>query len=131
MGRRPAQPGASVHLQARTTRNQIMTMYLTRATYSPDAFKGMLAKPEDREPAAKAMFDAAGVKLNHMWYCPNGEIVCIIEANGVAASAVSMVVLASGAFTKVESLELISMGQMKESMGKAGAVAAKYAAPGK
>jgi hypothetical protein len=36
-----------------------MSFYLTRARYSQEAFKGMTAKPADREVAAKAMFGAA------------------------------------------------------------------------
>ena len=43
-----------------------MSIYLTRAHYSQESFKGMTAKPEDREVAAKAMFGAAGMKLHNM-----------------------------------------------------------------
>jgi hypothetical protein len=42
-----------------------------------------------------------------------------------------MVVLASGAFTDVESTELLTMGQMVEAMGSAGTVATKFRPPGK
>ena len=56
-----------------------MSIYLTRAHYSQDAFKGMIAKPESRENAARAMFDAAGIKLHHMWYSGSGEVVCVVE----------------------------------------------------
>lgn len=108
-----------------------MSTYLTRARYSPEAFKGMTAKPEDREGVAKAMFDAAGMKLHHMWYSGNGEVICIVEGTAVSGAAVGMVVLASGAFTGVESTELISMGQMVEAMGSAGTVAAKFRPPGR
>jgi len=77
------------------------------------------------------MFGAAGMKLQNMWYSGNGEVICIVEGTSVAGAAVGMVVLASGAFTSVESTELISMGQMVEAMGSAGAVAAKFRPPGK
>ena len=108
-----------------------MSIYLTKAIYSQEAIKGLLAKPVNREPAAKAMFDAAGVKLQHMWYSPNGEIICVLEGDVISAATITMVVMASGAFSSVESAELITMGQMVEAMGKAGAVAAKYQAPRK
>jgi len=108
-----------------------MSTYLTRARYSQDAFKGMLSKPENREGAAKAMFDAAGIKLQHMWYSGNGEVICVVDGNAVAGATVSMVVLASGAFDSVDSIELISMGQMTEAMSNAGTIASKFRPPGK
>jgi len=108
-----------------------MSIYLTRARYSQESFKGMMAKPEDREVAAKAMFGAAGMKLHNMWYSGNGDVVCILEGTLVSGAAVSMVVLASGAFTSVESTELMTMSQMVEAMGSAATVAAKFRPPGK
>lgn len=125
--------GIQVNLAAHATNMEItnMSIYLTRARYSQEAFKAMTAKPEDREVAAKAMFAAANIKLHHMWYSANGEVICVVEGTAVAGAAVSMVVLASGSFTSVESIELITMGQMVEAMGSAGAVAAKFRPPGK
>ncbi len=108
-----------------------MSIYLTRAHYSQESFKGMMAKPEDREVAAKAMFGAAGLKLHNMWYSGNGEVICILEGTAVAGASVGMVVLASGAFTSVDTTELLTMGQMVEAMGSAGAIAAKFRPPGK
>ena len=108
-----------------------MSLYLTRARYSQDAFKGMVASPSDREAAGRAMFEAAGIELHHMWYSGNGEVICVVEGNAVAGSLAGMVVMASGGFTAVESTELITMGQMVEAMKGAGAVAAKFRPPGK
>ena len=108
-----------------------MSIYLTRARYSQESFKGMAAKPDDREAAAKALFGAAGMTLQNMWYSGNGEVICILEGTAVAGATVGMVVLASGGFTSVESPELITMGQMVEAMGNAGTVAAKFRPPGK
>ena len=108
-----------------------MSMYLTRAHYSQDAFKGMIVKPESRENAARAMFDAAGIKLQHMWYTGSGEVVCVVEGYAVSGATVGMVVMASGGFTSVESIELITMGQMAEAMTNASTTAAKFRPPGK
>jgi uncharacterized protein with GYD domain len=108
-----------------------MGIYLTRARYSQRSFKGMAAKPEDREAAAKALFSAAGMKLHNMWYPGNGEVICVLEGTAGAGAKVGTVVMASGGFTSVESTELISMSQMVEAMGSAGAVAAKFRPPGK
>jgi uncharacterized protein with GYD domain len=108
-----------------------MSLYLTRAKYSQEAFKGMIANPTDREAAGRVMFEAAGIKLHHMWYSGDGEVICVVEGTAVAGSTASMVVLASGGFTTVETIELITMGQMIEAMKGAGAVAAKFRPPGK
>jgi uncharacterized protein with GYD domain len=108
-----------------------MGLYLTRAKYSPEAFKAMIANPSDREAAGRAMFEAAGVKLHHMWFSTNGEVITIAEGDPVARSTIGMVVMASGGFSDGESTELITMSQMTEAMKGAGAVAAKFRPPGK
>lgn len=108
-----------------------MSIYLTRACYTQEAFKGMVGQPEDREGVARAMFDAAGMKLHNIWYSGNGEVICVVEGTAVAGATVGMVVMASGAFDSVDSTELITMAQMVEAMKGAGAVAAKFRPPGK
>lgn len=108
-----------------------MGLYLTRAKYSPEAFRAMIANPSDREAAGRVMFEAAGVKLHHMWFSTNGEVITIAEGDPVARSTIGMVVMASGGFSDGESTELITMSQMTEAMKGAGAVAAKFRPPGK
>jgi uncharacterized protein with GYD domain len=58
----------------------------------------MIGNPGDREAAANAMFEAAGVQLHHMWYSGDDEVICAVEGTAVAGSVASMVVLASGGF---------------------------------
>ena len=41
------------------------------------------------------MFDAADIKLHHMWYSGNGEVICVVEGNAVSGATVGMVVMAS------------------------------------
>lgn len=108
-----------------------MSLYLTRAHYTPEAFKGMLAKPGDRESPGREMFEAAGMKLHNMWYSANGEVICICEGDAISGATVAMVVMASGAFLNAETVELLTMKQQVEAMKGAGKVAAKYRAPGK
>lgn len=108
-----------------------MSLYLTRARYSPEACKGMLSNPGDRASAAKAMFEAAGIKMHNVWMTGQGDVVCVVEGNAVSGAAVTMVVMASGAFSEVELVELITPEQQVEAMKLAGTVAAKYRAPGK
>ncbi len=109
-----------------------MSIYLTRAKYSPEAFKGMLAKPEDRTAAIQALCEVAGVKLLHLWYSPTtGEIIQITEGKIADGIPVSIVTMAAGTITEGSSLELVTMGQLAEGMKAAGALAAKFRPPGK
>lgn len=108
-----------------------MSLYLTRAHYSQDALKGMISKPENREAAARVMFDAAGVKLHQLWYSGAGDVIGVAEGSAVSGAAIGMVLMSSGTFTSVDSTELLTMGQMVEAMSQAGTIASKYRPPGK
>ena len=68
------------------------------------------------------------MKLLHMWCSVAGEVICILEGNAVAGATVSMVVIASGAFSKVETVEMVTMKQQVEAMRTAGEVAGKVQA---
>lgn len=108
-----------------------MTLYLTRAKYTQESFKNMLAKPADREGPGRAMLEAAGLKTHHMWYSSDGAIVCVIEGDFVSGASVGMVMMASGAFASVESVELMTMAQQLDAMKRADKIAAAYRPPGK
>jgi uncharacterized protein with GYD domain len=104
-----------------------MAHYLTRAKYSSEAFKGMIANPHDRGAVAKKLFESAGMALSSVHFSPStGEIVCIADGDGVKAATVEMVVMGSGMFTAVESIELISTDAMLTAMKRAAEVAAGY-----
>lgn len=108
-----------------------MSLYLVRAQYTPEAFKGMLARPGDREGPGRQLFEAAGMKLLHMWYSGKGDIVCIAEGNAVNAATVAMVVIASGALCNPTMEELLTTKEHIDAMKASGEVAAKYRPPGK
>jgi len=109
-----------------------MSLYLARARYTADAFKGMIAKPEDRGAPVKALFEAAGAKLLHIWFSPSTlEAIMIVEGNVVAEATAEMVVMASGTIADISSIELITTQQQLDAMKAGAAVAAKYRAPGK
>jgi uncharacterized protein with GYD domain len=109
-----------------------MALYLTCAQYTQDGYKGMIAQPENREAMARALFEAAGIKLLHIWYSPStSEIVTVGEGDAVAGATAGMVVMASGAFSNVHSIELISTQQQFDAMKAGAAVAAKFRPPGK
>lgn len=107
-----------------------MATYLMRARYTAEAFTGMIANPQDRGDAARAVFKAAGLKLSSVHFSPStGEVVCIADGEGVQASALEMAIMASGAFSAVSSIELISMASMQKAMRTAAKVAKSYVPP--
>lgn len=107
-----------------------MSLYLTRAQYSSSAFKGMVTSPSDRGAAARSLFESMGIKAHTMHYSvSSGEIVTIIEGGAEQMAAVEMVIMSSGAFMGVSSLELVSIDQMNAAMTTASQMVAKYQAP--
>jgi len=109
-----------------------MSLFLVRGRYTADAFKGMIAKPEDRSGPIKAMFEAAGMRLLHSWFSPSTlEIIVVVEGDVVAGTSAATVVIASGAITDLSTIELITTQQQLDALKGATAVAAKYRAPGK
>ena len=107
-----------------------MSLYLVRAQYTPEALKGLLASPADREAPARELFEALAMKLHHIWYSPKGDIVCVAEGAAVNGASVAMVVTASGGLCNVTTEELLTTKQQLEAMKGAAEVAAKYRAPG-
>jgi len=107
-----------------------MSLYWVRAAYSPQAFKGMITEPQDREVAARALFEAVGVTMHSLHFSVStAEIVVLAESTAQSIAAVEMVIMASGAFSSVEGIEVISAHDMTEAMKVAAAAAARYAAP--
>ena len=107
-----------------------MATFLCQVQYSAAAFKGMLTKPSDRNAAATALFNAAGIKVPTFYYSVSrGGIVCIVEGALEQVTSLGMVMNASGGFSSVEMIELVSMEQMGLSVKSAAEVAGKYQAP--
>jgi uncharacterized protein with GYD domain len=92
----------------------------------------MIAKPEDRSPPVEALFEAAGMKLLHIWFSPSTfEMIMIVEGDVLAGTTAEIVVMASGAIAELSTIELITTQQQLDSMKAAATVAAKYRVPGK
>jgi len=107
-----------------------MSLYLTQCNYTPEAFKGLLAKPEDRLAALKPFFEAVGAKLLHLWFS-GSEVIMISEGTGTAGATLVNAVMASGMVREVKIKELVTPAQMVEAAKSAAALATKYRPPGK
>jgi uncharacterized protein with GYD domain len=107
-----------------------MSLYLTRAQYSSSAFKGMVTHPSDRGAVARSLFDSIGIKMHAIYFSvTSGEIVTIIEGAADQMAMVEMVIMSSGAFSAVNSLELVTTDKMHTAMLMAAEAAAKYQPP--
>jgi len=99
-----------------------MTTYLIIGEYSKTAFNSILTdstKPCDREAAAKALFESIHIKLLNIFYSiSSGSIVCIVESTAKKIAEISMITMASGAFHKIHTEELITMTEMNEVIKK-------------
>lgn len=105
-----------------------MPFYLYQISYSTAAVKALLAKPQDRESAARKMIEAAGAKLHSFFFSfGSSDVVTIIEApDDKTMAAISMTVAASGGVRSGSTTQLLSMDEAMQAMKTAGRIAKAY-----
>lgn len=107
-----------------------MSYYLYQLSYSQDSMKALVAKPSDREAAARKVIEAAGGKLHHLFFCfGKYDVVCLTEGDDKVAMAVAAAVGASGAISHAITTKLFTAGEAMEAMKLAAKAAASYAPP--
>jgi uncharacterized protein with GYD domain len=108
-----------------------MAHYLYQCSYTPEAMKGMIARPHDRKAAATKMIEAMGGTLHHWFFAfGSSDVVALIEADDdetIAAGA--MVVAGSGAVTGSILTKLITVEEMMGAMRLARRVSGAYSPP--
>jgi len=114
-----------------TSRENAMSLYLGRGQLSQEAIEGYMYKPEDRTASIRALYEACGMKLLHLWATPAFELISIAEGDPLKNATHGSVALSMGAVTEVSWTELTTMEQLAEAVRCAGAVDAKYRPPGK
>ncbi len=105
-------------------------MYLTRFSYTPEAWARMTENPEDRREAARAYIESVGGKHHGFWYA-FGEFdgYNLWEApDNVSMAAVLVALSGGGALSKCETTVLMTVEETLEALGRAGSVG--YRAPG-
>ena len=109
-----------------------MPRYLHTFTYSKEAIKGLISKPEDRLEAIRPLFEAAGGKLIDGYYTfgdADGFIITEFPSN-VDVAALSMAVCASDAIESLKTSVLIKMDEAVLAAEKAGKLTGVYRGPG-
>ena len=110
----------------------LMSLYMTRAKLSNEAFKGYVNDPQDREAAVQALMSAAGVTMHKMYFSVStAEIVTIGEGTAEQFAAVEMVIASSGTVTSFEGIEIIDSKSMTGAMQTANKIVSSYQAPNK
>jgi uncharacterized protein with GYD domain len=95
-----------------------MPTYLTKFTYTPEAWARLLARPEDRREALAPVVEATGGKLHGLWYAfgdADGYILFDVPDSVTAASVLAKA-LSSGAFKGGSTTVLLSVEEMIEAL---------------
>ena len=109
-----------------------MPTFVTTGRLTKAGADGLMAKPEDRMPALKALADASGATILS-YYLTTGrtDFVMITEGPSMeyAVSAI-MVAMSSGSVTDVETVQAWTSAEFADMAKKAGQIAGNYKAPG-
>ena len=110
-----------------------MIRLVTRGRFTHDYAKGLLAAPEDREPAVRKLVESAGGKLVN-FYFTTGEtdFLLVSEANDAESLiAALLAATASGMISDVATARAWTGAEFKAIADKASKTASAYRPPGK
>jgi uncharacterized protein with GYD domain len=107
-----------------------MPMFLTRFSYTPEAWARLSKNPEDRRQAARRYIESVGGKLHGFWYA-FGEYdgYNLWEApDNVSMAAVALALGSGGALAKFETIPLLTVEEALAALGRVSSVG--YRPPG-
>ena len=108
-----------------------MAHYMLRWQFSHDAVKALVNKPQDRMKPATALIEGFGGKL-HCYYMALGEYdgFGVVEfPDPVAVAACSMKAASTGAFSRFETMALLTTAEAERAMQQAKTANVSYQAP--
>jgi len=108
-----------------------MSFYLYQLSYSKEAVKALVAKPSDREAAARKLIEALGGKLHHLFFAfGEYDIVCLIEGpDDKFMMAGAAAVASAGTVSASKTTKLMSAADAMAALTLANKVTSSYAAP--
>ena len=109
-----------------------MSHYLIRWQFKDATAKGLIDKPQDRTGPAQALIEGFGGKML-CYYFALGEYdgLGIAEfQDNIAAVALSMKAASTGAFSRFETVPLLTAAEAEATMRKAKDTAVDYRPPG-
>jgi uncharacterized protein with GYD domain len=107
-----------------------MPMYLTRFSYTPEAWARLVKNPEDRRVAVKQSVESVGGKLHGFWYAfGDQDGYTLLEApDNVSMAATVIAIGAGGAVRSLQTTVLLTVDETVAALKKAASIA--YRAPG-
>ncbi len=98
-----------------------MPLYLTRFSYTPEAWARMVANPEDRRAAAQQYIESVGGKLHGFWYAfGEHDGYNLWEApDNVSMAAVALAIGSGGSLSSLETTVLMSVEDTMDALRKA------------
>jgi uncharacterized protein with GYD domain len=91
---------------------EVMPLYLTRFSYTPETWVRLIKTPEDRRTAAQQYIESVGGKLHGFWYAfGDHDGYNLWEApDNVSMAAVAMAISAGGALRPLPRITLCVHG---------------------
>jgi uncharacterized protein with GYD domain len=110
-----------------------MIRLVTRGRLTQNYAKGLLAAPEDREPAVRKLIEAAGGKIINFYFTTgDSDFLLISEANDAESIiAALMAAAAAGTISDVTTARAWTGAEFKAIADKASKAASAYRGPGK
>ena len=107
-----------------------MPMYLTRFSYTPEAWARMIKNPEDRRAVARQYIESVGGKLHGFWYAfGEKDGYNLWEApDNVSMAAIVIAIGAGGALKSCDTTVLLTVEETLAALKKSASIS--YRAPG-
>lgn len=108
-----------------------MARYIVTGSYTAAAMRGMLAKPSDREAAARALTQAGGGTLESFFLTTGDhDFSMLVQSDNLSdLLAALMVAGASGAVSGLKTVQAFTSAEFMAAQKRAGEMAPKYSSP--
>jgi uncharacterized protein with GYD domain len=110
-----------------------MPIFITQGRYTSDAFKGMVANPENREKAVADLMEKAGGKLRALYFTfGEYDFLSISEAPSEEAMASALIAgAASGGVSHLKTILAMTPGQAMKAFKSAGELSKSFKPAGR
>jgi uncharacterized protein with GYD domain len=114
----------------RERKGDVMPLYLSRFSYTPETWARLIEHPEDRAQAARSYIESVGGKLHGFWYAfGTHDGYNLWEApDNVSMAAVALAISGGGALSSFETTVLLSVDETLGALRTAEQI--QYRAPG-
>jgi uncharacterized protein with GYD domain len=105
----------------RKFKEDAMPQFLHQVAYTSDAWKALIAHPQDRIDAVRSAIEKLGGKLLHGWFAfGDYDVVAITEMpDNVSAAAIAIAFAGGGACKSVQTTPLLNQQEAMAAMRKA------------